>query len=144
MADVTSKERMQIGEVARRAELSLRTVRYYEELGLVAPEERTDGGFRLYTQEHVYKFQLIRRMKPLGFTLEEMREVLDAREAVHLDPTNTAARATLARFADDAARRSADLAAKAQRGEQLVDVLRRESRGDVLPGTPPEFGPSPA
>ena len=140
MADVSSPERtFQIGEAAERAELSLRSVRYYEEMGLVAPEARTPGGFRLYTDEHVHRLQLIRRMKPLGFTLQQMRELLDARDAVHLDPGDAPARERLAGFALDAARRARDLAAKAQRGEQLVEVLARESRGEVADGTPPEF-----
>lgn len=129
----------QIGEAAERAELSLRSVRYYEEMGLVAPEARTSGGFRLYTDDHVHRLQLIRRMKPLGFKLNEMRELLDARDAVHLDAADEVARRRLAYFADDASRRARDLAAKAARGEQLVEVLERESRGDISPGTPPEF-----
>src|SRR5687768_10727535 len=142
MADVASRERtFQIGEAAERAELSLRTVRYYEEMGLVAPEARTRGGFRLYTDEHVHRLQLIRRMKPLGFTLQEMRELLDARDAVHRDADDVAARHRLSDFAADAARRAGDLAAKAHRGEQLVDVLARESRGEIMRGAPPEFPP---
>ena len=140
MADVASRERtFQIGEAAERAELSLRSVRYYEEMGLVAPEARTRGGFRLYTDEHVHRLQLIRRMKPLGFTLQQMRELLDARDAVHRDAGDAAARRRLSAFAQDAARRARDLAAKAHRGEQLVEVLDRESRGEVTGGTPPEF-----
>ena len=129
----------QIGEAAERAELSLRSVRYYEEMGLVAPEARTAGGFRLYTDEHVHRLQFIRRMKPLGFTLLEMRQLLDARDAVHRNTGDAMARERLAGFAADAARRARDLAAKAQRGEQLVDVLTRESRGDISEGTPREF-----
>src|SRR4051794_19659521 len=56
----------QIGEVAERVELSLRTVRYYEEMGLITPERRTDGGFRLYTEENVQRLLAIKQMKPLG------------------------------------------------------------------------------
>ena len=64
----------QIGEVAERVGLSLRTVRYYEEKGLISPERRTDGGFRLYTDENIARLLLIMQMKPLGFSLDEMRE----------------------------------------------------------------------
>ncbi len=66
----------QIGEVAERTGLSLRTIRYYEEVGLVSPSGRTAGGFRLYADSDVARLLLIRRMKPLGFPLDEMREVL--------------------------------------------------------------------
>ena len=136
---LSTERTFQIGEAAERAELSLRSVRYYEEMGLVAPESRTSGGFRLYTDDHVHRLQLIRRMKPLGFKLNEMRDLLDARDAVRLDADDDVARRRLAEFADDASRRARDLAAKAQRGEQLVEVLKRESRGEVSRGTPPEF-----
>ena len=67
---------MQIGEVAERTGLSLRTIRYYEEVGLVVPSARSQGGFRLYTDTDVDRLQVIRRMKPLDFTLEQMRELL--------------------------------------------------------------------
>ena len=69
---------MQIGEVAARTELSLRTIRHYEESGLVAPSARSQGGFRLYTETDVARLMVIRRMKPLGFTLDQMRDLLDA------------------------------------------------------------------
>lgn len=68
---------MQIGEVAARTELSLRTIRHYEETGLVIPSARSQGGFRLYTEADVARLMVIRRMKPLGFTLDEMRDLLD-------------------------------------------------------------------
>ncbi|MEE1941985.1 MerR family transcriptional regulator [Streptomyces sp. TRM 70361] len=67
---------MQIGEVAERTGLSLRTIRHYEEVGLVIPSARTKGGFRLYTAADVDRLMVIRRMKPLDFSLEEMRDLL--------------------------------------------------------------------
>lgn len=69
---------MQIGEVATRTELSLRTIRHYEDSGLVIPSARSQGGFRLYTESDVARLMVIRRMKPLGFTLDEMRALLEA------------------------------------------------------------------
>src|SRR3954454_17828286 len=73
-----SSEHMQIGEVATRTELSLRTIRHYEDTGLVIPSARSQGGFRLYTESDVARLMVIRRMKPLGFTLDEMRALLEA------------------------------------------------------------------
>jgi len=67
---------MQIGQVAERTGLSLRTIRWYEETGLVVPTARSDGGFRLYSDEDVERLDVIKRMKPLGFSLEEMQELL--------------------------------------------------------------------
>lgn len=69
---------MQIGEVAERTGLSLRTIRYYEEVGLVVPTARSQGGFRLYTHADTERLQLIKRMKPLELTLEQTRELLTA------------------------------------------------------------------
>jgi MerR family copper efflux transcriptional regulator len=67
---------MQIGQVAERTGLSLRTIRFYEENGLVVPTARSEGGFRLYSEADVARLDVVKRMKPLGFTLEEMQELL--------------------------------------------------------------------
>ncbi|MFS0895055.1 MerR family transcriptional regulator [Microbacterium sp. 179-I 3D3 NHS] len=88
---------MRIGEVTERTSLSFRTLRHWDDVGLVQPSARTDGGFRLYTEKDVERILLIRRMKPLGYTLDEMRELLDVVDAL------TAARgdhALRARFDD--------------------------------------------
>jgi MerR family copper efflux transcriptional regulator len=74
--DAVNARQMQIGEVAERAGLSIRTIRHYEEAGLVVPSARSDGGFRLYTEPDLDRLRVIKRMKPLGFTLEEMRDLL--------------------------------------------------------------------
>ncbi|MDK1342070.1 MerR family transcriptional regulator [Streptomyces sp. 378] len=71
---------MQIGEVSERTGLSLRTIRHYEDVGVVAPSERSAGGFRLYTEAEVRRLALVRRMRPLGFCLEDVRAVLELLE----------------------------------------------------------------
>lgn len=87
---------MQIGEVAARTELSLRTIRHYEETGLVSPSARSQGGFRLYTETDVQRLMVIRRMKPLGFTLDQMRDLLDATDRLDSDDAlDTGERETL-------------------------------------------------
>lgn len=73
-----AERHMQIGEVAERTGLSLRTIRYYEEVGLVRPSSRSRGGFRLYSEADVDRLRLVKQMKPLEFTLEQMGEVLSA------------------------------------------------------------------
>ena len=67
---------MQIGEAADRVGLSIRTIRHYEDAGLVVPSARSEGGFRLYTEADLDRLRVIKRMKPLGFTLDEMRDLL--------------------------------------------------------------------
>ena len=87
---VSGSEHVQIGDVAERTGLSLRTIRWYEEVGLVPPSARTSGGFRLYTDADVERLELVKRMKPLDFTLEEMRDLLTTVDRLD-DPATTAA-----------------------------------------------------
>jgi DNA-binding transcriptional MerR regulator len=93
---------MQIGEVAERTALSLRTIRYYEEVGLVVPSERSQGRFRLYTEADVRRLWLIRKLKPLDLSLDQIRELLaalDRADAGGTGPDEAAAlRSTLAAF----------------------------------------------
>ena len=72
-----TEEHMQIGEVGERTGLSLRTIRHYEEIGLVAPTARSKGGFRLYGEADVERLLLVKTMKPMEFTLEEMVGAFD-------------------------------------------------------------------
>ena len=89
---MTPAGHMQIGEVAERIGLSLRTIRYYEEVGLAVPSARSDGGFRLYVNADVERLRVIMQMKPLGFSLEEMRDLLALLDAgTDADPQRLAA-----------------------------------------------------
>lgn len=74
---------LQIGEVAARTGLSLRTIRWYGEVGLVEPSARSAGGFRLYTDADVARLLLIMQMKPLGFSLEQMSDLLGLVDDLH-------------------------------------------------------------
>lgn len=72
---------LQIGEVAERTGVTQRTLRFYEEKGLLQPPTRMDGGFRLYSEEDVRRVEQIKRLqKLLGFTLAEIKEMLEAEE----------------------------------------------------------------
>ncbi|MEO5710355.1 MAG: MerR family transcriptional regulator [Nocardioidaceae bacterium] len=114
---------MHIGEVAQRTELSLRTLRHYDEVGLLRPSGRSDGGFRLYSVEDVDKLLVIRRMKPLGFTLEEMVEVMRSIEVLR-SPGPTGAPAVERTDRADAARQH--LAATLDQAYERRDTLRRQ------------------
>jgi DNA-binding transcriptional MerR regulator len=78
-----SDEHHRIGEVAERVRLSLRTIRYYEEIGLVEPSGRTDGGFRLYTESDIERLHLVKALKPVGMSLETMGELLRCADALN-------------------------------------------------------------
>lgn len=88
---------MQIGEVADRTGLSLRTIRHYEEVGLALPTARSQGGFRLYTDDDVARLLVIKRMKPLDFTLEEMRDLLTVLDRLRSADTEETVRTDLAK-----------------------------------------------
>jgi DNA-binding transcriptional MerR regulator len=122
---------LQIGEVAEQAGLSLRTVRYYEEMGLLTPEDRTEGGFRLYTPDHVERLGLIKQMKPLGFTVQEIREVLRSRDVLASDDAGDeereAAVERLRGFASAAAERVEELRSQLERAEDFAKQLRRQT-----------------
>ncbi|MEU9702159.1 MerR family transcriptional regulator [Streptomyces sp. NPDC047981] len=121
-------EPMQIGEVAARTELSLRTIRQYEDSGLVVPSASSQGGFPLYTDADVDRLMVIRRMKPLGFTIDETRDLMTAVDRL-TDPTLTEAeRATLLarirRYERAATERVAELRAQLARAEEFAGSLR--------------------
>lgn len=70
-------EHYSIGEVAQKVDMSLRTIRYYEELGLLNSVKRVDGGKRVYTDVDVRRLKFIKRLKVLGLSLSEMQELED-------------------------------------------------------------------
>lgn len=72
---------MRIGEVADRVGLSLRTIRHYDEIGLVVPSDRSAGGFRLYTEADVVRLELVRRLRPLDLSLEQIRTLVETMDA---------------------------------------------------------------
>ena len=72
---------LQIGEVAERTGVTQRTLRFYEERGLLKPPSRLDGGFRLYSEDDVRRVEQIKRLQSLlGFTLAEIKEMVEANE----------------------------------------------------------------
>lgn len=72
-------ETLTTGEVAARADVNIDTVRYYEKRGLLPKPSRTPAGYRQYGPEHVAHIRFIKRAQELGFTLEEIRELLGLR-----------------------------------------------------------------
>jgi DNA-binding transcriptional MerR regulator len=129
---------MQIGEVAARTELSLRTIRHYEDVGLVTPSARSQGGFRLYTEGDVQRLMVIRRMKPLGFTLEQMRDLLAITDRLDhdeppTDPECLELAARLSEFEEAAATRAAELRVQLARAEEFAETLRARAAKVAAP-----------
>ena len=127
---------MHIGELAERTGLSLRTLRHYDDVGLVKASGRTEGGFRLYTADDYDRLILIRRMKPLGFSLEEMMALLKTIDALAaLAPADgesgrDAVRAELESFVAQAEERRQKLADQLAMADEFLDLLRRHSRDE--------------
>ncbi|MDP9238375.1 MAG: MerR family transcriptional regulator [Chloroflexota bacterium] len=72
---------LQIGEVAERTGVTQRTLRFYEEKGLLTPPSRLDGGFRLYSEDDVRRVEQIKRLKSLlGLALADIKEMVEAEE----------------------------------------------------------------
>lgn len=74
---------MRIGELAAEAGTTTKTLRFYEASGLLPPAERTSGGYRDYPADSVARLDFIRGGRTAGFTLAQVREVLDLRDAGH-------------------------------------------------------------
>ena len=122
----------QIGEAAARVGLSLRTVRYYGEVGLVGPSGRTDGGFRLYTDDDIERLALVKQMKPLEFSLEEMRDLLEVRSGLDKDAISSERRdeliERLAMYASAAGKRVEALREQLEALETFTSTLQAEVR----------------
>jgi DNA-binding transcriptional MerR regulator len=89
---------LQIDQVATRTGLTKRTLRYYEEIGLLEPPTRTEGGYRLYSAADIHRVESIKRLRHLlGFSLAEIRDLVRAdeerarvRDAWHREESPTA------------------------------------------------------
>jgi DNA-binding transcriptional MerR regulator len=105
--------RYQIGEVAERTGVTQRTLRFYEERGLVEPPERMEGGFRLYTEEDIVRIEYIKRLQDLlGFTLAEIKEMVESEDLQ---------KQIIATFRPDR-----ELPARQQRAERIIDALETQ------------------
>ena len=131
----------QIGEVADAVGLSLRTIRHYEEVGVVVPSGRSAGGFRLYTDTEVDRLRLVKRMKPMKFSLEEIRDVLDLMGTLTGDGQAAGSDDTAVRlemYAALAAERCERLRAQLAGALELTDMLGRAVQRSRRPGTVPQ------
>lgn len=116
---------MHIGELAERTGLSLRTIRHYDDVGLLPATARTDGGFRVYSENDFERLMVIKQMKPLGFSLEEMAEllrILDAEEATGVTDED---KAKVSKFLEQAVHQRAKMARNLAQADELISRLSR-------------------
>jgi DNA-binding transcriptional MerR regulator len=120
---------MHIGELAEKTGLSLRTIRHYDEVGLLKASARTEGGFRLYTEEDHARLMLIRRMKPLGFSLDEMMALLKTIDALQqgvASVENPGTRAELDALIAQATERRQKLQEQLHMADEFLELLRAQ------------------
>ncbi len=76
---------LKIGDIAQKTEVTMRTLRYYEELRLIEPDHRSKGNFRLYHPNVIHRILFIHSLKKLDLTLEEIRDILGPADTLMTD-----------------------------------------------------------
>lgn len=130
-ADPSTVGRYQIGAVTAKTELSHQTLRHWDEVGLVRPSGRSEGGFRLYSDNDIQRLLVIRRMKPLEFSLDEMGRLLDSLDLLASTNGTEDERREAAAFVVDCHRRAEESIARLRKrlayASELTEVLAREA-----------------
>ena len=113
---------MNIGELARVADTKAETIRYYERIGLLPPPPRTAGNYRDYSDAHVRRLSFTRRARDLGFSIEQIRALLDLADQRErsCEAVDVIAREHLM----DVKRKLADLAALRRELDSLIRQCR--------------------
>lgn len=122
---ISDTRTMHIGELAERTGLSLRTIRHYDEVGLLPATARTDGGFRVYSEEDFERLTVIKQMKPLGFSLEEMAEILSLLSP--RDGADDKASETLAGYLEKASDQRAKMARNLAQADEFIQKLSSQA-----------------
>ena len=119
---ITEQELYQVGEVARQAGTSVRTVRFYEEKGLLDKPRRTSGGMRLYDDRDVSRVRLVRRLRNVGLDLEEIKGALKSGGADRTERVNHTLE-VLRMEAERSRQRIAELQAESREREELASMV---------------------
>ena len=118
----TGTSTMHIGELAERTGLSLRTIRHYDDVGLLPATARTDGGFRVYSEDDFERLMVIKQMKPLGFSLEEMADILELFSQQDAGAADNR-QAKLAAYLEKAVTERAKMARNLAQADELIERL---------------------
>lgn len=120
----TASARLAIGALSKRTGSKVETIRYYERVGLLPPPGRSAGGYRLFETGHLKRLTFVRRARALGFSIDEVRKLLDL--ADHRQRPCIEARALAAAHLDDVRAKIADLHAMER---ILEDAVARCANG---------------
>ena len=110
--------------------MSTRTIKYYEELGLVSPENRSPGGFRLYNASDIERLRRILRLKGMGFSLAAIRAFIAVRDAAQ-EATRERVLAETTEHLRSREREVAQRIAKTREDLKSAEALREELRRDI-------------
>lgn len=113
--------------MAEKSGLSSQTLRRYEDMGLLPPTVRTEGGFRVYTDDDLRRLMTVRQMKALNYSTVEMGEMLTLLDTVDSDAAEdqrSQARLQLLALIDDATTKRNKLARQIERADEFLSILR--------------------
>ena len=120
---------MNIGDVARQSGVPAKTIRYYEDIGLIRPN-RSENGYRAFTESHIHKLAFLGRARALGFTIEDCRTLLSLYEDENRESMQVKA------VAEDHLRQIEEKIAKLQSMRATLNKLIQACRGDERPDCP--------
>lgn len=118
-----------IGQVARNAGMPAKTIRYYEEVGVLPPPRRTAAGYRLYTEDSVERLLLIRRARALGVSLRHLRGLIVALDGGSRGALRPRLRELIRTHLGDVQGRIAELEMLRRQLEQVLSDLETPPRG---------------
>jgi len=130
MAKLAAKSEFPIGALAKESAVNIETIRYYEKVGLMPKPARSGGGYRLYTPEHLKRLTFIRRGRELGFSLDELRNLLRLVDGHAY--TCAEVRALTLAHVSDIRRKIADL----RRLERVMTAVASQCSGRKVPDCP--------
>ena len=119
-----------IGALAKRSAVNIETIRYYEKIGIMPKPQRSAGGYRMYSPEHLKRLTFIRRGRELGFALDELRTLLRLVDGHAY--TCAEVRALTLEHVDDIRRKIADL----KRLERVMTDIASRCSGKRTPDCP--------
>ncbi|SHF37660.1 MerR family transcriptional regulator, mercuric resistance operon regulatory protein [Modicisalibacter ilicicola DSM 19980] len=118
------------GELAKRTGCNIETIRYYERIGLLPDPPRSENGFRSYEERHLTRLTFIRRARELGFTLEEVQDLLRLVDGGNY--TCAQVQELALRHADEIQRKIDDL----HRMQHALKEMSAQCRGEEVPKCP--------
>ena len=127
---MNTNPRLTIGALSEQTEVNIETIRYYERIGILPNPPRSAGGHRLYANEHTQRLVFIRRSRQLGFSLDQVRELLGLSSGRRM--TCAKVKTITEQHLADIRRRVRDL----QRLERVLSGMAAQCRGDEMTNCP--------